>query len=216
MVDIQGLIFRAVLHWSPTMALIVFGLGLLYMLQGFRFARALLALTCGGASFFLGTLAAGALGTLPMLSGSAVGLIGLLLALWRFRVGVLLASTYVISGITTYLVWRCGLPPNVVLCGTAVGALVGAFLFIACLRALPILLTTLQGAVLLVLGFTAVCNHVLPALSRTFVDWSESFWPTLPIMLTLFTITGYSVQANARQGDTRTGGGGGWNSLETN
>ena len=48
MYDFQGLIFRSAARWSEATSLVLLGSGLLYTLQGFRFARFLLPLTCAG------------------------------------------------------------------------------------------------------------------------------------------------------------------------
>ena len=91
MYDFQGLIFRSASHWPEATSLVVLGIGLLYTLQGFRFARFLLPITCAGGGLVLGAVVASML-ELPtsaaLISAAALG-IG---ALLHFRSALALSS----------------------------------------------------------------------------------------------------------------------------
>ena len=75
-------------------------------------------------------------------------------------------------------------------------------------RSLPILVTTRQGAMILMLGFVGLADLFAPTFAETFVRWS-GHWMIVPTLLGMLVVLGYSVQANAQQGDIRAGTPGG-------
>jgi len=212
--DFQTIFLRAALHWSQITALVVLALGLLCTLQGFRFARALCALTCAVAGFLGGAAVAQRLDSPPLLPALSVGVTLGVLTVLRFRLGLLLSSTVVFASLGQYLAVRIGLRPDHYWAGLLLGAAVGMSLFYLHRRTVPILVTSLEGAALLILGFLGLARAIAPSLAQTFVAWAADVSAMVPVLITMLVVLGYSVQANLQQGDMQTGAGRGWNSVE--
>ncbi|MBI5863462.1 MAG: hypothetical protein HZB38_02910 [Planctomycetes bacterium] len=215
MQDYQNLAFYWAGGQSAATALVIFALGLLFSLQGFRFARPLFALTAGAGGFVIGALLARAAGVpaFPVAAGAA-GILGCL-GLVRFRLGVMISSTFVFATLVQYLVARFSQSSTNLLIALVFGAALGMSLRWVCLRSLPIILTVIQGAGLLVLGFVGVTGNLAPSLASTFCEWSRTIPLMIPVLLVMLFVLGYSVQANQAQGDLTSGGSrGAWNALE--
>lgn len=210
--DLQGMIFRTVSHWSAASALVVFLLGVLFSLQGYRFARILLALTSAAGGFISGGAVAALLETPPEGPAGALALVFGLLSVLRPRVGLALASGFVFCGFAIYLTTRVSNLPEVALAAAGIGFAAGIGLLWVVRRSLAIMITVMEGAALMVIGFVATTSALAPPLAQTFRDWADSFTLLVPTMLGMFCVLGYSVQANSAQGDIRAGGGKSWNS----
>lgn len=217
MLDPQGLLVDFARDFSQGTAAVVFILGLLYALQGFRFARVLLAISCAAAGWLLG-------GTLSSLvtplgipaivpAGGAAVLLGIQ-PLVHYRIGVIIASMCTFAFIAFDLTTRVLDLPQMALSAAIGGALAGGALYWLHRRCLPLLLTAIHGALLVLMGFVGLSSNVLPGLADTFASCARD-WPLLlPVLLSIVCITGYTVQLNAYQGDIVVGGGRGWNSPE--
>jgi hypothetical protein len=207
-------------HWATGQTLltgvVIIGIGLLFALQGFRFARPLFALTSAVAGFVLG-LVLGETLKVPSFPISA-GLAGVLGAagLVRFRLGIVIASTLVFSLLAQYLTSRFSSNPSNLLFALVFGAALGLSLRWVCMRSLPIIVSVLQGAALMVIGFVGVADNLAPSLANTFTDWARTIPLMIPVLMTMLFVLGYSVQANQQQGDMQTGASRGWNNLEMN
>ena len=214
MYDGQSLIFRAAAQWSEATSLVVFAAGLLYLLQGFRFARFLLPVTCIGGGLVLGGIAIGMVGLPPLLAIGVAGGLGLL-ALLRYSVGLKLASAFTSGALAQYLAVQFGLMPDIVLVVAIAGLLAGFSLYWVFRRSLPIFVTMLQGACLLVVGFVGITSGLVPSLGLTFQDWAGRIPMMVPALLVMLCALGYSVQANAVRGDMEVGGSAGMGDPET-
>ncbi len=212
--DVQGLVFQSALQWSAPTAATCVAIGLLYLLQGFRFARVLVALACGGAAYLAGRLAANHMDDPGPLSGLLLGLLATSLALARLRVGVIVCSMLVFGLHGYYFANLLGFSREVVPAAGLVFAGLGGFMFLVCVRALPIVLTSLVGSALLMVGFVGLAATFFPSLASTFVNWATTWVAVVPVFLLLFNVTGISVQSNAQQGDVRTGAASSFNSVE--
>jgi hypothetical protein len=211
--DYQSLIFRSASHWSEATSLVVLATGLLCTLQGFRFARFLIPIACLGGGLVAGALAVALLGLPPLvalISAAAFGIAGIA----RYRIGLTFASAFTFAALAQYLAVQCGMKPNMSLFAAGVGLIGGFALVWACRRVLPIFVTILQGGGLLVVGFVGITSALVPTLGLTFVEWSERIPLMVPALILMLCILGYSVQANAVQGDMETGGDPGLNDLE--
>jgi hypothetical protein len=214
MTDYQDFAF----HWAASQtsltALVIIGIGLLFALQGFRFARPLFALTSATAGFLLGILIGEALKTpaFPISAGMA-GVLGAA-GLVRYRLGIVISSTLVFSVLSQYLVSRFSNNPSNLLFALVFGAALGMSLRWICMRSLPIIVTVIQGAALMVVGFVGVADNMAPSLANTFTDWARTIPLMVPVLMTMLFVLGWSVQANQQQGDMQTGASRGWNNLE--
>lgn len=217
MLDPQGLILEYARNWSQGTAVVVFAVGLLYALQGFRFARILLAISCAAAGWILASVVASPAeqaGIPPRVVHAVCAVLLGVQPLVRYRIGVIVASTCTFAFVAFDLAVRLIGEPQVALLAAVMGAAGGCSLYWLHRRCLPLLLTAMHGALLVLLGFVGLASGVLPELAETFVGFSRD-WPwVLPLLLAILCITGYTVQANAYQGDIVVGGGRGWNSPE--
>lgn len=205
MYELQRLIFRSASQWPEAISLVVLAAGLLYLLQGFRFARFLLPVTCGAGGLVLGTIAAAA-ADLPLVAGWVPAVVLAIVALLRFRVGLAISSAFVAGMLAQYLAVQVGVRSYMSLLVGAVGLLLGVSLFWMCRRTLPILVTIIQGAALLVVGFVGITAVSVPSLGLTFVEWAGRLSLMVPVLLAMLCTLGYSVQSNAFQGDIESGG----------
>lgn len=214
MYDIQGLIFQDASDWSAATALVVLGIGLLYLLQGFRFARFLIPVSCAGGGLALGGILAGLVGLPASVPLSVAAVLGILALFW-YRRGLTLASGFTLGALGLYLASQVGLPPNIMLVIGGGGFVAGLAAIWICGRTLPILVTVVQGAGLLVVGFVGLTTALAPSLGVTFVEWATQIRVMVPALMVMLCVLGYSVQANAFQGDIESGGNPGLNDLET-
>lgn len=206
MFDFQAILFRAALHWDPLTALVVAGIGLLAILQGFRFAKFILVVACGGGGFFIGSLLGAILDSDPLIIGGAAGLGCAALPLWKVRVGAVLASTLTFTVLAHYLGFQFGLRNENLLITTAVGTVTGFCMLWICPRTLLIMLTVLQGGPAVVLGFIGLAAEANPALATTVVGSANAYSFLIPVLLIMLAVMGYSVQLNSRQGNIASGG----------
>lgn len=217
MLDPQGLIVDFARDWSQGTAAVVFIVGLLYAIQGFRFARVLLAISCAAAGWMLAATLRDLTAPLgiPAIVVSAAAALALgVQPLIHYRTGVIIASVCTFAFMAFDLSARLIGEPRVVLLASIGGALFGGSLFWLHRRCLPLLVTAIHGSLLVLLGFVGISSSILPELADTFVGYAHD-WPLmLPVLLTTLCITGYTVQLNAYQGDIVVGGGRGWNSPE--
>lgn len=205
MYDFQSLIFRSVARWHEATSLVVVGFGVLFTLQGFRFARFLLPLACAGGGLVLGAILVAVAG-LPVaaaiIPGAALGIVGLL----QYRVALRLSSGFTFGAATQYLAVQLGLSPHASLIMGGIGMTLGFSIPWVCRRSLPILVTILLGAAMLVVGFVGLSTALVPSLGLTFVDWSGRIPLMVPGLMIMLCALGYSVQINAYQGDVESGG----------
>ncbi len=214
MIDVQNLIFRWAQNQSQTASLVLFALGVLFGLQGFRFSRALLAFVCAAGGFVVGGVAASA-AKLPedLCTFSLAGLLGVV-GLWKSRVGAAIAAMFTFLALAHYLATRFQLAPTSVMIAWLVGAGLGLSLFYLYMRQTPILVTTVIGAGLMIVGFLGMASRFAPSLADTFVTTADHYTVMAPVLGFMLCVLGYSVQANAHQGDIKSGGASSLNHLE--
>ncbi len=213
MTDAQGLIFREAAGLAPASGLALLGLGLLALLQGFRFGRFLIPAICAAGGSVVGVAIADALAA-PRVLGLVPGLGLLALGLVRYRKGVSACSGLVAGALFFYLAQQVGLGRDATLIVAGAAAALGVALIWVCPRALPILITVAVGSGLLVAAFVALTSVMAPTLGDTFQAWACDHPLLVPMFMVMLWVLGYSVQANARQGDMQTGGDGGLADLE--
>ena len=72
-------------------------------------------------------------------------------------------------------------------------------------RAMPLVVTSVQGVALMIVGFVGLSNALLPSLGITFLEWAADWSLLVPAMLGMLWVTAYSCQTNTQQGDIRSG-----------
>lgn len=214
MIDLQDIVFRWASHQSQSTSLALFVAGLLFLLQGFRFARFLLALTCGGGGYMIAYAVATAMRVPPFPVAACVGGFLGALAMIQFRLGIVVSSTFVFAILAHFLTSKFTNNPTTVLVADGLGAALGLSLKWICYRNLPIISTTIQGTAILLVAFVGITADLAPSLAATFVEWGSKIPLMMPMFMVMLFVLGYSVQANMQQGDMLTGAGKGWNSAE--
>ncbi len=82
---------------------------------------------------------------------------------------------------------------------------VGLLLTLISRQAMTLLVTTVQGAGLVVTGFVCVSSAAMPSLGNTFRSMAHEYGVIVPVLMTMLCVTGFSYQSAARQGDIFTG-----------
>lgn len=206
MEDIQSIAFRWIGQQSTVAALVVAGMGALLNLQGFRFGRFLMGLTSAGGGFAIGAVLA-TIGGMPIeIVGGVLAVAFFALGMWKYRIGIFLSSVFVGAGLANLLVSRFTGLPDTLAFATLIGAVAGGCLQWVCLKSLPIMITSVEGGFIMIVGFVGLAYWFAPSLAATYVGWSDSIPFMTPVMMVMLYVLGYSVQANAQQGDMRAGG----------
>lgn len=212
MIDLQAMVLDGALRCPDSVALVILIAGMLYLTQGFRFARFLLAATAASGGYVLGAGAANSFG-LPadIVALTFAGILGLL-AVSKLMYGTIISAVLIWALIGHWIAVKFGLPPSWLSGAVGVGGFIGGSLFWVARRLLPLLLTTLQGAAMVIVGFVGVAKTVAPSLAFTFTDWANNGFFLISLLMTMLTVLGVSLQSTAKEGDIRSGGGRGWNS----
>jgi hypothetical protein len=203
--DYQNLVFRWAALQAAATGAAIFALGLLSAFLGFRFARFLLAVSTAGVAGVAGWNLAEAL-ELPTALPALVLAAGALAAALRYqRVGVVTSAGATFAALGYYLATQTGLHLSARWACALVAGGFGVTLAWLNKRSMPLVVTTVQGAVLMVVGFVGLSNALLPSLGVTFRQWSAESALLVPVLLSMLCVTAYSYQANMQQGDIRTG-----------
>jgi hypothetical protein len=203
--DYQSLVFRWAAFQTAGTGAAIFALGLLSAFFGFRFARFLLAVSAAAAAGVAAWNLAGTLELPPALPALALAAGALAAALRYQRVGVVTAAAATFAALGYYLATQMGLHFAARWACTLVAGGLGVALAWLNKRSMPLVVTTAQGAVLMVVGFVGLSNALLPSLGATFRQWSAESALLVPVLLSMLCVTAYSCQANMQQGDIRTG-----------
>jgi hypothetical protein len=203
--DYQDLIFRWASFQTGGTGASIFTFGLLYAFFGFRFSRLLLAVSAGGFGALAGWHLADPAGQPPAAAALMLAAGTVALALRYRQAGVVVAAAATFAALGYYLAAQFGLPTVAKsVCAAAGSGLGMAFAWLN-RRAMPLAVTTVQGAVLMIVGFVGLSNALLPSLGITFVEWAATWSLLVPVLLGMLCVTAYSYQANAQQGDIRSG-----------
>jgi len=203
--DYQSLIFRWASFQTDGTSAAIFIFGLLYAFFGFRFARFLLAVSAGGVGAVAGWNLAGLTG-LPAVAASLLLAAGMAAVALRYQqVGVVTAAATTFAALGYYLAAQLGLHVAVQWVCVSVGGGLGVAFAWLNRRAMPLVVTTVQGTVLMIVGFVGLSNALLPSLGVTLLEWAADWSLLIPAVLGMLWVTAYSCQANAQQGDIRSG-----------
>lgn len=187
------------------MGLFIFGVGMLFGFEGWRFYRVLLGAVLAGVGWIAGIIV-GQQFHFPGMLLSLVGMVlGVLIAWKAKRLGETLGTGAVLGAYGLYLGEQMHFPGLWPLaCGGVMGAIGGMFANVAP-RTIPTLTTALLGGFLIVVGVIGLTATYIPSFSSTFRDWAHS-WPLIgPIMVAMAIVMSYSYQANHRQGNMVSG-----------
>lgn len=205
--DFQGQVFNWAAGQGEANSFVLLMIGVCFLFQGYRFSRALIALSCVLFGFCAGGVLGDGFGYAPAFSGLMLGLtLGVAALIW-VSAGVMTSAVCTGAVLGAYLTYQTGLTPFFIMLGCAVGGSLGMAAAWLHPRTIPMVLTVVQGAAVLIVGFVGMASAVLPGMGATFVSWSSSWAFLVPAMMTMLCVTGIAFQANARQGDIETGAG---------
>lgn len=203
--DLQTTLFRWITAQSQGTGVMVFLIGMLYAFHGFRVFRFLLIVSSFALGWLIGLVTAALVPQsevmLPIAGSLLLGLISL-----RWEQPALLlnsAATWGLLGL--YLMERFDTQAMIAL--TASGILAGLGLLFArlCPRTMRVVVTTLQGVALLVIGFVGCSDIVAPSLAATFRAWADDVRLLIPVLMAMLFAAAYSYQSMLAQGDIKTG-----------
>lgn len=205
MEDLQKL----ALHWaslqSGLVGFVLLAAGVFCAFQGFRFRRLMIGLVAGGAGLAIGAVASLHFNVPGEPVALGAGGVCLLMALVSDPLGRGIAATGLFGLLGQYLTQQFEVQQYTMNLVPIVFAGLGVAMVGLGPRTLPVVVTTLAGGIVMVLGFVATASHVFPSLAGTFLSFASDYAIVVPIMLVMLFVTGYSAQMNAKQGDMTTG-----------
>ncbi|MFH1749040.1 MAG: hypothetical protein ABIG44_18570 [Planctomycetota bacterium] len=203
--SLQHTLFQWAAVQPAITGLVVLGLGALYAFFGFRLFQALLVLTCLALGWFAGVICAHFAGPDPvLLGGLGAAVLGLLALRWH-RPAVVFACGSTWALLAYYLTDQFKLPTAGILTAVIIAGGLGALFALLSYRTMMVILTTLQGIVLIQLAFVNLSTQFLPEMGSTFRQWSNNQVLVVPIFLIMLFTAAFSYQALHQQGDIRTG-----------
>lgn len=203
--DLQHELFSWIIDQPALTGAVVMAAGLIYGFHGFRLFRFLLGVSSAILGWWVGAVIGTGAGIPLHIAGFAGAFAVSALSFTYPRPAVATNTTVFWALMGFYFAERCGLFEEACFLTGAVAALLGLLFSLICYRTVAVILTTLQGAVLIVTGFLGFSYHMLPAIGVTFRQWAESTGFFIPVILGMIVITGYSYQSMRQQGDIRTG-----------
>lgn len=202
---VQDQILRWIATEPASMGLFIFGLGLLFGFEGWRFYRVLLGVVLATVGWIAGVIAGQAAGMPPMLLSVAGVALGGFIAWKATRWAETLGTASVAGAYGLYLGEQCHFPGSWPLACGAITAGLGAMFANVARRTIPTLVTALIGGFLMVVGVVGMTATYIPSFSNTFRDWAHA-WPLIgPIMVGMAIAMSYAYQSNHRQGSMISG-----------
>lgn len=204
LVSYQYLLFDWVAGQPWLTGAVILGVGLLSAFYGVRMLRLLLCIYCGTAGYAIGAVAA-ELANLPLAVAAGAALVcGAAAVAWPKPATVAVSgATWAVLGayfadelaLRDYLIWSA-----TGLCGG-----IALLMTVLCRRGMTVLLTSLHGAAMMIVGFVGLSATALPSISVTFRAWSSGRSLVVPVLMGMLVATAYSCQANFCQGNIVTG-----------
>lgn len=201
MTNIQYTLLQWVAHQPGITGAVLFAAGLLYALCGFRLIRYVAVLPCCGLGCLVGATVASWLEIPPGFLTGALGAAGAALALHWVLAGVVVSCGATWVALAGYLALQFGFSATIVTTAAIIAGVVGTVLTLLSRNSMIVLVTTIQGAALIVLGFTGMATEVLPTVGGTFRRLAADYALTVPVLLMMLAFTAYSCQVSAQQGD---------------
>lgn len=174
--------------------------GLLYAFHGFRAFRFLLGLSAGILGWLIGYIIAALFDVPTGVMEVSLGALFAALSATRERTAVLIicGGTWALMG--HYLSIQFGLPGYVPLAVFLLAGMFGALFAHLSYRPMTVVLTTLQGTVLMIIGFVGTASELVPSVGSTFREWADAQSLLVPFLVLMLFVTGYSYQASAQRG----------------
>ena len=116
----------------------------------------------------------------------------------RTAVLIICGGTWALMG--HYLSIQLRLPGYVPLAVFLLAGMFGALFAHLSYRPMTVVLTTLQGTVLMIIGFVGAVSELVPSVGTTFREWADAQSLLVPFLTVMLFVTGYSYQCNAQRG----------------
>jgi hypothetical protein len=194
----------ASLTWVEAVIVIAFGLILLF--HGWRIYKTLVVISFAMIGLFLGKLIGDKAGA--PLWGAVVGMVAMgfiSIPLMQWAISILGA---IAGGALTASFWYAAeMPDKYILAGALIGVIAGGMISFIVVRAAVTLFTSLQGAILVVLGTLALLAAWDPIATKIESIYYDQKW-FVPALLTVITAAGIYIQMKFNKGGGDGGGGG--------
>jgi len=201
----QNYILTWISNESALTGTVLFAAGLLFGFYSFRMLRFVIAVFCAGVGYALGGTLAEVLQIPPASVQAATAfLLGAVALQWP-GLGNCAAATCTFGILGGYLCTQCGGHGLPVTVASLACAIVAGTLALVTRRTMTILVTSIIGGALLIVGFVGFAGTVIPTFSNTFRLFARE-WPlSMPAIMVMLTTLCYAYQANQRRGDLRFG-----------
>ncbi len=164
---LQDTLFEWIATQPALTGLVILAAGALYGLLGFRLLRFLLVLACLGVGSAIGLVASAFLGQPPaILIALGALLVGGVGAAWKTP-ATIVTTTAVWAVLGAYLAAQCGLRGTSLWVGLVVSGVAGVILSLVSRQAMAVLVTTLLGAGLMIVGFVGVASTIIPTYASS-------------------------------------------------
>ncbi len=197
------------LNWAEEQSLLtgalILGAGLLNAFLGFRMVRFLLVLSTGALAALLAAYLAVRFEFSTTIAAGVGALAGGTLALFAYRTALFLNVGFTFALLTAYVSAQFGAPHVAMYVATALVATSASVLTLLAPRTMPLIVTAMHGAILMIVGFVGVADTFVPTLGATLRHWAGGRSVMIPALLTMLTAMGFSIQEMKRQGDICTG-----------
>lgn len=203
--ELQEPLFRWAAAQPASTGLVILFAGTVYGFYGCRFFRPLLVLSNLILGLLIGQLVSAFAGVPGYYGGAAGALVfGGVALLWTMA-GTTLACGATWGLLGAYLVTQFGFPSLIALSGIVLFGGIGAVLAFLCKRTMRVVLMTLQGSMMLIVGFVTLSSQVLPSMGDTFRTLAVNYSLMVPVLLTMAVAATYACQSNILRGDIRSG-----------
>jgi hypothetical protein len=200
-VDYQKLVLGWIAHQHWTVGAVVMAAGLLYGFQGVRVFKFVLGLSSALIGLLAGLMAAVTFELPPIFVGPIFGAAAAAFSVSQQRTAMIGVGGATWGVLGHYLAMQVGLPGIAPLIAMAVTGGFGALFAYLCFRPMMVVVTSLHGIMLIVIGFVGMANKLMPTVGETFVVWAHSWTLLVPMLMTMLFVMSYSYQSSAQRGD---------------
>lgn len=204
-IELQEPLFRWAAAQPASMGVLILGAGIIYGFFGYKLYVPLLALSNAAIGGVIGIIASGFADVPPQLGAGIGALAGGATAMASKSLGALVGNATTFALVGAFLTSHFGSPPIITLFVLVIASAVAALLSLLCVRTMRVVLMSVQGAILMIVGFVGVTSQVIPSMGDTFRSLASSWALLTPLLLTMVVVTTYATQSNYLRGDMRTG-----------
>ncbi len=205
--SVQDVVFRWASHQQELTGVVLFAVGIAYAFFGFRLVNGLLAILAAAIGFG-GGLAVSQFADSsisPLVPAGALAVVGAVAGFRWPKPWVPLSAALAWGVLGAYLFEQIRATTPIVAVVGFISAVLGLFFGMITPRAMTLILTTLVGTGLMIVGFVSVTAGIAPVLNGTFREMAGSYGMLVPVLMAMVFVAGYSYQSMQIQGDTVTG-----------